>query len=181
MQEDWRPISGFSDYEVSSLGRVRSYRARTNTNIPRAKPYIMKGNYDIQGYYRVKLRDSSGKAFTKKVHILVCEAWHGNKPTNYGDHKSGVRHLDGDQKNNTQNNLIWGTPLENKADSISHATYIHGTKHHSNRLTEQQVLEIFESKKSNNDLSAEYGVTSGMISHIRTGRKWKHLTNIDRK
>ena len=46
-------------------------------------------------------------------------------------------------------------------------------------LTEQQVVGIRSSDKPLAELAEEYGVTVGTISHIRTGRIWKHLQSED--
>jgi hypothetical protein len=51
-----------------------------------------------------------------------------------------------------------------------------GEEHHSSRLTEDQVLAIFQSDRPGTELAAKYGVTKSMISRIRTGRSWKHVT-----
>jgi len=45
----------------------------------------------------------------RKVHQLVCEAFHGPKPFE----KAVVIHIDEDAHNNRPENLMWGTQKEN--------------------------------------------------------------------
>lgn len=51
-----------------------------------------------------------------------------------------------------------------------------GATHHKAALTEDQVREIKHSAEPGIVLSAKYGVTATVISAIRTGRTWKHVT-----
>lgn len=63
------------------------------------------------GYWRVFHAQGS-----KGAHIFVCDAFHGPKPSS----KHQVRHLDGNRKNNSPENLKWGTSKENAADRTNH-------------------------------------------------------------
>ena len=50
-----------------------------------------------------------------------------------------------------------------------------GAKHHSAKLTEQQVLEIAKSEEQGSVLAKAFGVSPTLISNIRRRRIWKHL------
>lgn len=52
----------------------------------------------------------------------------------------------------------------------------HGATHHKVTLTEDQVREIKSSAEKGVVLASRFGVTPVVISSIRTGRTWKHLT-----
>jgi len=52
-----------------------------------------------------------------------------------------------------------------------------GSKHWRAGLTEQQAIEIFKSQLSNVLLAKKYRVGVGVISGIKTKRKWKHIHN----
>lgn len=55
---------------------------------------------------------------------------------------------------------------------------ISGTRHHSNKLSEDQVREIRKRRsmgESGYKLASEFGVSNAMIYDIATGKKWKHL------
>lgn len=79
------------------------------------RPLTPKPN--SHGYLAVKVRTSTGmrKAL---VHKLVCDAFHGPKPTPIHE----VRHLDGNKTNNSSDNLAWGTRSENAQDRKRHGT-----------------------------------------------------------
>ena len=57
----------------------------------------------------VKGKSANGRQVPKKVHQLVCEAFHGPKPFP----SAVVIHLDEDAHNNRPENLKWGTQKEN--------------------------------------------------------------------
>ena len=94
--EQWRLISGYDNYEVSSHGRVRN-----NTN-----GYIMKLN-EQNGYKHICLRNGESK-HTHTVHRLVGFAF-----LNKNDEQTEVDHIDHNRGNNMVNNLRWVTKSEN--------------------------------------------------------------------
>jgi len=104
--ERWLPVPGF---EVSDLGRIRSFR-RGN------KPKILRGgrrngyptahfqvDYHQQGFY---------------VHRLVAAAFIGECPEG-----QEVRHKDGNPANPRLSNLHYGTHAENMQDKLVHGTH----------------------------------------------------------
>ena len=97
MQEQWKKIIGFENYEISNLGQVKNKNG-----------LIMKSWDDSHGYSDIKLKGNDGVTKHKKVHRLVAEAFILN-PNN----KKEVNHKDFDTKNNNKNNLEWVTPKEN--------------------------------------------------------------------
>ncbi len=77
------------------------------------------------------------------------------------------------------NHLEWGTHSDNERDKVRDGTVSQGESNHKAKLTESQVIEIYdrctilgESKKA---LSLEFGVSDSNISLIITGKSWKHL------
>lgn len=112
---EWRPVLGFEDlYEVSEEGDVRSVD-RIDVRGWRRRGRTLRPSRDGCGYRQVVL--CNGRRHNRKVHVLVCEAWHGPRPSGLQ-----VRHLDGDQLNNVPGNLRWGTGSENVRDAIQHGT-----------------------------------------------------------
>lgn len=79
--------------------------------------------------------------------------------------------------------LFLGTNEENVRDmdekkrrvTLSHK----GSTHSNSKLTESQVIEIYDLHKNKNisqlDLSKMYNVSHSNINHIFTGRNWSHL------
>ncbi len=69
------------------------------------------------GYPFVKVR-CDGRMKKALVHVLVCEAFHGPKPSALHQ----VRHLNGVRADCRAVNLAWGTVAENAADRKAHGT-----------------------------------------------------------
>lgn len=111
--ENWKPVIGWPEYEVSDQGRVRSldrYRPGRNGCVRLIRGRVL-GNRSRKGYLRVRFPDRQDKF----VHVLVLEAFMGSRPAGHE-----TRHLDGDKTNNNLANLAWGTSEENKADRKRH-------------------------------------------------------------
>ncbi len=115
--EIWRAIEGHPDYEVSSLGRVRSNKKST--------PLVMRTRRDRYGHHKLEL---DGK--TRKVHQLVALAFIPQPWETCPQRGQGcglfchyeplcVRHLDDDKDNNAESNLSWGTYSQNLIDSYT--------------------------------------------------------------
>lgn len=100
LDEIWKPINGFSDYQVSNYGRVKSLKAKT--------PLILKPRY-CKGYVIVSLR-KDGRTYERRVNRLVAEAFIPN-PNNY----PCVNHKDEVKDNNVVWNLEWCSVAYNNA------------------------------------------------------------------
>ena len=103
MSEQWRPVVGWEGlYEVSSEGRVRSFRRGANGR-------ILRPGIASHGYPTVAL----GRGNTQSVHVLVAAAFIGPCPEG-----QEVRHRDGKRSNPKAENLHYGTRGQNIADAI---------------------------------------------------------------
>lgn len=70
------------------------------------------------------------------------------------------------------------THLANMADKVAHGTAPIGVNNPRSKLTEEQVLAIFrDPRKLLREIAADYGVKLQTVHHIRTGRRWGHLTS----
>ena len=101
MNEIWKTIKGFEDYEISSLGRVKSLKF--------GKEKIMIKSVNRQGYLHVRLCNKN-KCETKKIHKLVSIAFLNHTPNG---NKIVVNHKDFNRKNNHIDNLEIVTQREN--------------------------------------------------------------------
>lgn len=101
---EWRSIQGFSGYEVSDEGDVRSWL--------RGEVRILKPHPLPAGYLRVFLR-RAGRTYTRYIHALVLEAFHGDRRPG-----TEARHLDGNKQNNRSDNLSFGTRSDNQRDNV---------------------------------------------------------------
>lgn len=124
----WLPSPSAPNYEVSSDGRVRSLtRIVTYPNGSRRRfDGRERTVFLVKGYQHLNLSASQGKKKNFYVHLLVCEAFQGPRPSPVHE----VRHLDGDPLNNRADNLAWGTKQENAQDSIRHGTNKERNKTH---------------------------------------------------
>jgi hypothetical protein len=113
--ESWQPILGTNRrYEASDLGRIRSFvvngRAGELAETPRLLKPLPHGGGKNE-YLGVFITYSDGTVKKKSVHHLVLEAFVGPCPPGLQ-----TLHRDDDKKNNRLDNLIWGTPKQNRAD-----------------------------------------------------------------
>jgi len=97
MEEIWKTIEEFPNYEVSNMGRI--YSKKSNIYL---KP--MKNR---DGYLKVALYINNKRHF-KFVHQLVGQAFIPN-PNNYTE----INHLDLDKTRNTVDNLEWSSRTHN--------------------------------------------------------------------
>lgn len=115
------------------------------------------------GYLLVSYRWPGGRSSTT-VHAMVCETFHGPRPP-------GMQacHENGDPSDCRADNLRWDVPQKNAADRVRHGTNGH-------KLTNDDVQAIrAQPTASAVALADHYGVTSGMIRHIRNGHSWSNL------
>lgn len=168
---EWRPIASFP-YDVSSDGYVRrTAGGSNNAKIGR----VLKGYVDKDGYTIVRL-SRGGQVHDRKVHRLVCEAFHGSSDL------PEVRHLDGDPANNCASNLAWGTCAQNAADRERHGRTQRGENSPRAKLTAQQVAEIRSAYATarigrqrvprgwREQIASQYSLTVNGLSTILSGR-----------
>lgn len=100
--EIWKPIEGYSNYEVSNMGRVKSLNYRGH-----GVEQILKPNELWDGYLQVSLSYPGGRKMFL-VHRLVADAFIPNP-----DHKPCVNHRNELKSDNRAENLEWTTYQEN--------------------------------------------------------------------
>lgn len=176
MQEQWRPVHGFSGYEVSSLGRVRSRRVKHphQAGLLTETPRIMKGWLMVGhsvSYLCVLLTADDRRKRRRPVHHLVLEAFIGPRPDGFW----GL-HCDGDSMNNAAGNLRWGTPKENASDRTTHGRTLFGVKNHKAKMTPSAVecvrRDYSAGRATQCELAVRYGISQDSISAIVLGKTW---------
>jgi len=105
MKEQWKSVVGYEGlYEVSNIGRVKSLHKCHGNGFK-----ILCQLLNKQGYYCIGLSDASrGLRKTQKVHIMVAQAFIGERPLH-----QDIDHLNGDTKDNHWGNLEYVTHRQN--------------------------------------------------------------------
>lgn len=98
-REQWKPIDGFPNYQVSNKGRVKNIKTGR----------VLKNVIDSHGYYVVNL----GKGNMRMVHRLIAQAFLPNP-----DNLPQINHIDENKLNNDVSNLEWVTASQNIKHSI---------------------------------------------------------------
>lgn len=182
-EEEWRPVTNHVGYEVSSRGRVRSWRNPGKTPGVAESPRLLKNSQTKAGYHQVTLAEPRRKEY---VHFLVAAAFIGPRPAG-----AQVAHGDGDGTNNRVSNLRYATPTGNSLDRNAHGTMLRGEQVKVSTVTERMVEQIRaeygpyvryrKGRATQRDLAAKYGLRQQHIQAIVSGRTWSHLwdTGID--
>lgn len=137
------------EYEVSSSGCHICISHRT----------------DKDGYPRFK---RNGK--TQRIHRFLWKEKFGSI-----DEGLVLRHSCDNPNCINLEHLSLGTRQDNMNDMVERKRSSYGTRNRGSKLTEQQVLEIRDSDKTNRELSDIYGITPDSIQRIRSRIRWKHL------
>ena len=150
---DLKAIPGADGYYITRSGRVFSIRE-------------LSMHSDPDGYRRV----NAGR-LRKGLHQLLALVFLPSPSAGQNE----VRHLDGNPKNNSIENLAWGTRAENAGDMAKHGT-VKGEGNANSKLTVDQVIFI----KSNNSISQRrlskmFGVSKHCIFQIKKGINWGHV------
>lgn len=167
MTEEWRPVLEGEWYEVSNIGRVRSWK--NNRWGRMQEPRILSGwpsGRDGYTYYSV------GDPHPKRGHTLVALAFLGPKPTP----RHQVAHKNGVGSDNRVENLRWSLPVENAADRRAHGT---DHKYSKRKLTAEQIKEIRTmwgtGEYSQRELAERYPVTATTVGHIVSGKTYRDV------
>jgi hypothetical protein len=177
MTEQWKAVVGHAGYEVSDLGRVRSYRPLSGRGPYVSVPRLLALRSVKGGKYQMVCLSVYGEVRTKvrPVHQLVLEAFVGPCP-------SGMEalHRDDNGTNNVLDNLRWGTRAENIEDKIANGKQIKGESHPLSKLTEAQIAEIRAAiptwkRGMGRRFAEKFGVTETNVSYIKRGKTWKEL------
>lgn len=118
--ERWVPVpypQWENFYSVSDRCRLRSERSGSILSTPQSN-----GKYCIAGF------TVNGVHATKSLHVVVAKAFLGERPEGMV-----IRHLNSDPTDNRIENLAYGTPKENIADSLAAGTNYASNKTHCPR------------------------------------------------
>lgn len=170
---EWKPITGFPDYEVSEYGTIRRLTAgRGNAMVGKI---IAPDIFSDYGHLHVKLYVRGGLRKYISVHVAVVLSFIGPKPPD----KDEVAHNDGVPWHNHWSNLRWATHAENVSDKKTHGTHLAGDRSPGAILREVQVREIKQKLSQGalqKHLARDFGVHKCTIQAIAAGKNWKGVS-----
>ncbi len=156
----WKPVLGFEGYYASQGGRILGPSGR-----------IMRSMKMSTGHLYVFC--NRGRAGQRKlfIHRAVLLAFVG-LPTL----KQVARHLNGNPANNSLENLVWGTKLENTEDRRVHGTMPIPHEAKDTKLVPSDIPTIFlfhKEGKSSRRIGKWFNTSHTTIQKILRGERWK--------
>jgi hypothetical protein len=113
--EIWKPLLTYTGRPLRNGYQVSSHGRFFLTNPTKQNPFYSVGCVNkANGYVYTVLRLEDGGRVNCLVHIAVCEAFHGPRPTI----QHTVDHIDRNRLNNTSDNLRWSLPVEQNANRL---------------------------------------------------------------
>lgn len=172
--EIWRDIEGYEGkYKVSNMGRVMSVERRVRDGrIMRRVPQRILKQTTVDGNYAMISLYLYGRETKKNlaVHRLVAKAFLGEKPFNSAD----IRHLNGKRADCRAQNLAYGTRSDNMQDDKRRGV----TFRRNAKLVEQDIPHVramLNTKMTQVEIGACFGVSRSAISHIKRGNTWQNI------
>jgi len=165
-------IPNFSWYDVSSLGRVRSWKSDRKNGKARGRAKIMRQRKDDDGYCRVTLQNDKGQKCVRRVHNLVARAFIGPA------RKRLVLHGDGKRHHNWASNLSYGSHQDNNDDKYEHGTHGMGEQNSQAKLSARKAKRIYKLKgrMTQKEIADKEGVCRQAVSDIHRGITWSEVT-----
>jgi len=189
--EVWKTVEEYPDYQVSNLGRIKSFKKWNGTS-----SRILSQCKDGGGHFHVVLC-KNGISKPKRVHRLVFETFIGEITEGFN-----VHHIDGYKENNNLDNFKLMSESEHRSlhmkgkhHSIESKNKISesmkgknhteetkikmsekkiGEKHPNFKMTNQKIIDIqidIEKGDLTQSIIAEkYGFSKSTISNIKTGK-----------
>lgn len=175
-REEWKAIPGFSRYQASNTGHIRSTNYKRSGRIVVLTPAIGK-----DGYPQTMVLSDSGKYETHKIHWFVTLAFFGQR----SDGRE-VNHKNGIKTDNRIENLEYVTRRENMDHSLRNKLqkkFVCGSEHGQAKLNEEQVREIRHHAAisgkhyGRKQLAEKYGISEAHIKDIVTQRRnvWRFV------
>lgn len=153
MNEIWKTIPNFEDYEASNMGRIRSKPRDTRNQY---KEGVIKTPRN--GIYLTVILYKNGIRFQKTVHRLVAETFFGV------NNELVVNHINENKHDNRLSNLEFVTLKEN----CNHGTAIERSSKNRMKKVKCSNGKIYNSLK---ECARDLGLQKSKISNVCHGKR----------
>lgn len=163
-------VPSYPEYAASMCGKI--FRIQRQAEM--AQRCITVHGYPSM-YTRISMFN---EAKDVKVHRLICEAWHGDPPSEL---HTDVNHKDGNSLNNHYSNLEWATKSQNQRHAYDTGLRGRGSQLYNGSLSDDQVHEICKlliDGARADELSDRYGVSVDIIRKIKAGDTYFHVRGL---
>ena len=164
-EEIYKIIPEFANYEISNFGNIRRFKSKK----PLTPSLCKKTGYLMFDFCQ------NGNKYRKLVHRIVLSTFVENI-----ENKEQLNHINGIKSDNRLNNLEWNTRSENQKHSILIGLrHARGNHNSQCKLTEEQVLKIFNDERKYKYISNEFNISISTVADIKRGYSWTHITKLD--
>jgi hypothetical protein len=151
-------LQNYPDYGCTPDGQVWSRKSGN------WRALALTGNGE--GYLKVKVIDIDGKVWTKKAHVLIAEAFLGDRPESFDiNHKNGIK----------TDNRVPNIEYLTRAENVRHAIYVLGRGPVPDPMTPERQKKRIRAMRMRG-LSARLWLRDGRISFSRPAQQQLKLT-----
>lgn len=165
-------IPGFPGYKAGSDGHIYSFLVGNTGRVDYDRtPRCLKGHRSTTSRYLFVALRKGGRTFLKRVHSLVCMAFHGLCPNGLE-----TSHVNGNIYDNIPGNLCWETRRENLARKKIHGTDDTGFRNSRALFDAVQLAEIrlrLARGDTARSIAALFGCDDREIGKIKRGERYK--------
>jgi hypothetical protein len=172
-------VKQFEQARACSLGCATALGQKNRNWLPLAERFWQKvERSECECWEWTAYRDRAGYGSFRvggkihKAHRVSFMLSHGSVPSD-----RMIRHDCDNPSCVNPDHLRVGEHIDNMRDMVERGRGAApaGTRHHSNILSEAQVLAIRADARKHADVAADYGVSKSTVTAIKAGRIWKHL------
>jgi hypothetical protein len=173
---EWKQVLGFSNYEASNNGLLRSLNYKKTGKIQILKPALSP-----DGYWKTMIKSDEGKYVSRPIHYFITLAFYGQREDGFD-----VNHIDGNKNNNNISNLEYCSHSYNCLHAFKLKLMVpkHGSINGNSKLSEQDVIDIREYVAKSGkryygrkELAKKYNISEAHLKDIVSKRRdiWKYV------